>query len=76
MRENLYLAIGRHKEKTGKTQGEIGLEAGMVESRLCYIVRGKIDPTQTEKEGLARVLGMQEEILFGDSKKIPIAAAK
>ena len=51
MRESLYLAIGKYKEKTGKTQGQIGLEAGMVESRLCYIVRGKKRPyTNRERD--------------------------
>jgi transcriptional regulator with XRE-family HTH domain len=76
MRESLYLAIGKYKEKTGKTQGKIGLEVGMVESRLCYIVRGKRDPTPTEMKKLALILGVPEEILFEDSKNIPTAAEK
>ena len=64
MRERLYLAIGRHKELTGKSQGQIGIEAGLVESRLCYIVKGKKDPTLSEKKKLAKILGVPEEILF------------
>lgn len=76
MRENLYLVIGRHREQTGKTQGQIGLEAGITESRLCYIVKGKREPTAKETEGLARVLGVSEDILFGDDRKAPIAMTK
>jgi len=76
MRESLYLAIGKYKENTGKSQGQIGLEAGMVESRLCYIVKGKRDPTPIEKKKLALILGVSEKILFEDNENIPITATK
>lgn len=76
MRENLYLAIARHREKTGERQGQIGLKCGILESRLCHIVHGRIEPKPEEQAALSRVLGVPEDVLFGDSLKLPIAATK
>jgi len=64
MRENLYLEIGKHREKNDISQGQIGLKAGITESRLSLIVRGRVEPTKKERRALAQVLGIDEKILF------------
>ena len=64
MLQNLRLEIWKHTGKTGESQGKIGLKAGIVESRLSLIIRGRVESTKEERKALAQVLGVSEKILF------------
>lgn len=70
MLDNLYLAIAKHKEKTGKKQGKIGLEAGITETRLSMIIYQRVEATSEERTGLSRVLDIAEEVLFDESEQL------
>jgi hypothetical protein len=77
MRENLFLAIAKHKERTKEMQGDMGLRAGIKESRLCHIIKGRLEPTPEERASLARILGVPEDVLFEDNaRKQPLVTCK
>ena len=64
MLENLKLAILRHKQRTGESQGQIGIQANIVETRLTMIIYERAEATKKERKALAKVLCENEEKLF------------
>ena len=64
MLENLKITFFRRKHKTGESQGQIGMKAGILEGRLSTIVTGKAQATPKERAALAEALGETEEYLF------------
>lgn len=56
--------LKQHIFKSGKQQWKIGVEAGISETRLSAIVRGRVQPTEEEKAALSATLGEAEEYLF------------
>lgn len=73
MLQNLRLEIWKHTDQTGESQGKIGLKAGIVESRLSLIIRGRVEPAPEERKALAQVLDVDEAILF-DEREQPCSA--
>jgi transcriptional regulator with XRE-family HTH domain len=55
-----------------RTQRDIARAINGNENRLSEIVRGVVDPTQSERAALARELGRPEHDLFGDFATIDI----
>ena len=50
--------------RSGKQQWKVGVEAGISETRLSAIVRGRIQPTEEEKTALSLALGVERVVLF------------
>lgn len=50
-----------------RRQGEVAEAAGINESRLSQIVRGRVLATDRERAGLAAALNVPTEALFGNS---------
>ncbi len=73
MLDNLLIAITHHKIKTKLSQAKIGLQAGIIESRLCNIVKGKVEATPKERKALSRVLKVDEAILFAENEKLAVS---
>lgn len=53
--------------RSGRTQRDVSLAAGIVETRFSDIVRGKCLPTVQERRRIARVLNLRVASLFRPS---------
>jgi len=56
--------LKQHIFKSGKQQWKVGVEAGISETRLSAIVRGRVQPTEEEKTALSLALGVERVVLF------------
>ena len=64
MLEELYLTIMKHKRMTGLSQARIAMQAGIIETRMCNILKGKVSIMDAEKKSLSKVLGVDQAELF------------
>lgn len=63
MASNLSVALFQHPFP----QYLVAQELGISETRLSRIAKGRVAPTEDEKLGLARILGLDVESLFPES---------
>lgn len=61
--------LKQHIFRSGKQQWKIGVEAGISETRISAIVRGKIQPTNEEKAALSRTLRVEQAVLFDECQE-------
>jgi transcriptional regulator with XRE-family HTH domain len=66
--------LKQHIFKSGSPQWKVGAKAGISETRLSAIVRGKVNPTEKERAALSGTLGVEQSVLFPDECQEQLAA--
>ena len=67
MLKNLKIALLEQYELNKRSQGSVGLQCGITESRMSHIVAGRKPATKRERIALVKVLKKSEKHLFGEN---------
>jgi hypothetical protein len=54
---------------SGRRQGDIAAAAGINASRLAQIARGRVTPSERERDSIATALCMPAAVLFSNDEK-------
>ena len=62
--------------RSGKSQRLVAVEAELTENRLSELVCGWVEPKDTERDALARILQVEANALFGADATVEIRASR
>jgi hypothetical protein len=68
--------LKQHIFKSGNPQWKVGIDAGIAETRLSAIVRGRLQPTEKEMSALSQTLGVELAVLFPDECQERLAVSR